>query len=151
MLHFICPQGGGYLPDSSYHHKILSLVPYGLRAVAVFPAYFHHYGYGDFVQYSPSECVVFAENEPQIYPYERQQHRYKRKARNRNVAAAKKRRGYHYTTPPVVYQEFHELLYGFRCVVTVVDHKVCNSSSYECETIKDYEAVYGNKQYMNET
>ena len=116
-------------------------MPYGLRAVAVFPAYFHHYGYGDFVQYSPSECVVFAEDEPPIYHYKRQQRRYKRKARNRSVAAKKRR--YHYTTP-VVYSEYHELLYGFRCIVTVVDHKVCNSSSYECETIKDYEAVYGN-------
>ena len=64
---------------------MLNLVPFGLLAVSVFPAYFHHYGYGEFAQFSPSECVVFEEiTEPphhHRYPYKR--HRYKRKARQK--------------------------------------------------------------------
>ena len=156
---FWYPQGGGYLPDSVQHHKVLSLVPFGLHAVAVFPAYFHHYGYGESAQFSPSECVVFAEAEPphhHIYPYER--HRHKRRARQkprRTKKSAPRKGHYHYGLPslppppphphpaPVIYQEYHELLFGFRCVVTIIDQKICNST-YECETVKDYEAVYGN-------
>ena len=58
-----------------------------------------------------------------------------------------RKRRYHYAhspppPPAVIYKEYHELLYGFRCVVTVVDQKICNST-YECDTVKDYEAVYG--------
>ena len=51
--------GGGYEPDPDEHDKILSLVPYGLVPLAVFPNLVYRDG-------NPSECIIFAEPDPII-------------------------------------------------------------------------------------
>ena len=119
--------GGGYIPDPYQHHQVLSLVPQGLVPVAVFPS---HYGfYGD----SPSQCVLFAEagGGVPVDPVVPVHHYY-------STPRKKHRRR----------KRFTPLLYGFRCVVTIVDQKVCNTT-YQCQKIKDFEAVYGHGYFFN--
>lgn len=144
--------GGGYIPDPHHHHKVLSLVPYGLIPVAVFPAFFHLFGDSD--QSSPSECVIFAEAEP---PPKVVYHHYgDYKSRRKR---AKRQYYHHYVPPPVPLPPpppllpppivHHEIYYGFRCVVTVIDKKVCNST-YQCDKVKNYEAVYGHGYFFQD-
>lgn len=151
--------GGGYTPDPQHHAKILSFVPYGLIPISVFPAFFDYYEENS--QASPSECVVFAEASPppppppiKIYPG------YPHKMHKRSGKGAKKRRRRVYGMPEK-YPSYHELplihhpavpdiLYGFKCVVTVIDKKVCNST-YQCEKVKNYEAVYGHGYFFQDS
>lgn len=116
--------GGGYEPDPYHHHKVLSLVPPGLLPVAVFPAFFNYFG--DLSQSTPSECVAFTEPPlPAYAPHHRQ-----------------RRSHYLPVHPPPP-------LFGFSCLVTVIDKKVCNST-YQCERIKNYEAVYGHGYFFDD-
>ena len=128
--------GGGYKPDHLIHGKILSLVPYGLIPVAVFPAHFHYYG--DVSHHFPSECVIFSDAKPiDFHHYVRRSYTRKRKKSGRT-----KRDHLPYFYPP-------KQLFGFRCLVTVIDKKSCKSAK-ECQRIRDYEAVYGHGYFFKD-
>lgn len=131
--------GGGYLPDPVHHHKILALVPYGLLPIAVFPSHFH---YGGLTGYTPTECVIYAEPNPveavhSFYSYDpyRKKRKVRRSTRKRHIL----KKEHHY---PVIEAPVYEPLFGFTCLVTVIDKKACKSPD-ECRKIKDFEAVYG--------
>ena len=132
--------GGGYKPDHLIHSKILSLVPYGLIPVAVFPAHFHYYG--DVSHHFPSECVIFSDAKPIDYhhylPVNKKRRAYTRKRKKSRT----KRDHLPYFYPP-------NQLFGFRCLVTVTDKKSCKTAN-ECQRIRDYEAVYGHGYFFND-
>ena len=135
--------GGGYQPDHLIHGQILALVPYGLIPVAVFPAHFHYYG--DASHHFPSECVIFADEEqPKHYPVS-QRRTY---AKKRKKSSALKRVTRNHASAPFYYP-LPPQLYGFRCLVTIMDKKSCNSAK-ECQRIKDYEAVYGHGYFFQD-
>ena len=128
--------GGGYQPDHLIHNQILSLVPYGLIPVAVFPAHFHFYG--DASHHFPSECVIFADDDHPKHFKSRSYNKKRKKSKRSN------RRNHHqaYYYPP-------QHLYGFRCLVTTTDKKSCTTAK-ECQRIKDYEAVYGHGYFFQD-
>ena len=142
--------GGGYEPHPEHHYKILSLVPYGLIPLAVFP---NLYRGGN-----PSECVIFAEPDPVIVPspppppipippplppyYSYDPYlRLRKKTHDRKNARnfVKMKKNAHQRQH---IQIDHHRLYGFRCLVTIIDNKSC-STYKECKDIKNHEARYG--------
>jgi hypothetical protein len=138
--------GGGLDPALYGDYRILGLVPEGLVLIAVFPRSAH---YGD--RDSPSDCVLFAEPDPLPY-YGYDPYRFKRARQQRLTRSVSKksrkvsRNGLHHPTAPhhqhLIEVPAFERLYGFRCLVTVIDRKPCNSLT-ECKKVQDYEAHHG--------
>ena len=153
--------GGGYEPHPDHHYKILSLVPYGLIPLAVFP---NLYRGGN-----PSECVIFSEPDPVILPsppphipippplppyyspysspyYD---HRRRKKTHDRKdtqkFVKMKKQQQRNKRQIPIDHR-----LYGFRCLVTIIDKKSC-STYKECKDIKEHEARYGQGYFFQPT
>ena len=146
--------GGGYEPHPDHHYKILSLVPYGLIPLAVFP---NLYRGGN-----PSECVIFAEPDPVIVPspppppipipppyylhdpYLRLRKKTHDRKNTRKFVKMKKN----------AHQRRHiqidHRLYGFRCLVTIIDKKSC-STYKECKDVKDHESRYGQGYFFQPT
>ena len=129
---------GGYKPDHLIHGKILSLVPYGLIPVAVFPAHFHYYG--DASHHFPSECVIFSDDNKHFPVSQRRTYAKKRKKSSRRTRR-NNASPYYYPTS--------QQLFGFRCLVKIIDKKSCNSAK-ECQRIKDFEAVYGHGYFFQD-
>ena len=129
---------GGYKPDHLIHGKILSLVPYGLIPLAVFPAHFHYYG--DASHHFPSECVIFSEDNKEFTLSQRRTYAKKRKKSSRRTRRNNSSPYYYPTT---------QQSFGFRCLVKIIDKKSCNGAK-ECQRIKDFEAVYGHGYFFHD-
>ena len=156
--------GGGYEPHPDHHYKILSLVPYGLIPLAVFP---NLYRGGN-----PSECVIFSEPDPVIVPpppphipippplppyyspysspyYD---HRRRKKTHDRKDTQkfVKMKKNTHHEQRNKRQIPIDHRLYGFRCLVTIIDKKSC-STYKECKDIKEHEARYGQGYFFQPT